>query len=73
MAITVVGFLAEANWQIARQEITSADHKAPGAFFTIENSKLYVLMLGDPKADPTGAPIVLVHGFSAAGLATWLP
>ena len=73
MAITVVGFLAEANWQIARQEITSADHKAPGAFFTIENSKLYVLMLGDPTADPTGAPIVLVHGFSAAGLATWLP
>ena len=73
VAILILGVTIEGNRQIARQEVTPAGQNAPGQFFTIEGRSLHVITLGDPKSDPTGAPIVLVHGFSAAGAATWMP
>jgi len=73
LIILVGGFVIDGNLQIAREEVAPAEQGAPGQFVTHEGRKLHVLTLGDPLADPTGAPIMLVHGFSAAGYATWLP
>jgi pimeloyl-ACP methyl ester carboxylesterase len=71
--ILVAGVTVEGNLAISRMEATPAHRGAPGKFVVVEGRNAHVLTLGDPKADPTGAPIMLIHGFAAAGLATWMP
>jgi len=73
VVIAIIGVVIEGNVQITRQETMPASENAPGQIYTVDGRKLHVLTLGDPLADPTGAPIVLIHGFNAAGFATWLP
>lgn len=56
----------------AAEQFRAADI-APGQFVTVNGRQMHVLISGDPLADPTGAPLVLLHGFSASGHTTWLP
>lgn len=72
-SIGVMHWVSVSNEQIARQESVSAELNAPGQFVTVNGRSLHVLIKGDLQADPTGAPLMLIHGFSAAGHATWLP
>ncbi|HJP03921.1 MAG: hypothetical protein CL799_00400 [Chromatiales bacterium] len=61
------------NKQIDEWEIFAATKNAPGRIVAVNGRNMHVLIKGKLEADPTGAPIVLLHGFSAAGHATWLP
>jgi pimeloyl-ACP methyl ester carboxylesterase len=61
------------NEEIDAQEIFAPADNAPGRIVQVNGRGLHVLTMGKPFGDPTGAPIVLLHGFSAAGHATWLP
>lgn len=69
----LVGIVIHANLKIARDEVLSAEADAPGRFYSIDGHKWHVLTVGDVKADASGAPILLIHGFSSAGLVTWQP
>ena len=61
------------NREIDAQESFAPADNAPGRIVEVRGRNLHVLTLGKPFGDPTGAPLVLLHGFSAAGHATWLP
>ncbi len=61
------------NKQIGDWETFAPTENAPGRIIAVNGRKMHVLIKGKLEADPTGAPLVLLHGFSAAGHATWLP
>ncbi len=71
LLVLVVGALAFTQWQIAQLETSAPEDGAPGAFLTVNGKKLHVVSIGDPKADPTGAPMVLIHGAEPGGMLTW--
>ena len=71
LLVLVVGALVFTQWQIAQLETSAPEDGAPGAFLTVNGKKLHVLSIGDPKADPTGAPMVLIHGAEPGGMLTW--
>lgn len=71
MALLVViplSFSAWANERIRQQEIHDPTEDAPGQFVTVNDYRLHYQAWGDPIADPTGAPILLIHGFASSGL-----
>ncbi len=39
---------------------------APGAFATVNGFDIHYRLIGDPLKDPTGAPLVLIHGFASS-------
>ncbi len=57
-----------ANDSIDRQEIYEPTEIAPGHFVSVDGFQLHYQMWGDPDSDPTGAPILLLHGFASSGL-----
>jgi len=61
------------NAELEAVERYQAEALAPGRFVTVDGRRLHVLVKGDLQGDPTGAPMVLLHGFSASGHTTWLP
>jgi len=61
------------NRELDAGESYQAAAIAPGQIITVNGRRLHVLVKGDLRADPTGAPLVLLHGFSASGHTTWLP
>ena len=69
----IVNWSIAANQEIDQLEVISAETYAPGQFVTVAGRKLHVLVKGDLGADPTGAPLLLLHGFSVAGHKTWFP
>jgi pimeloyl-ACP methyl ester carboxylesterase len=71
--IALAGVVIDANLQITREETLAADSGAPGRFVTVDRHKLHVATIGDIAADPSGAPLLLIHGFAAPGHVTWLP
>lgn len=74
IGVTGLGwFTVQADRQIDALEVNVAESNAPGRFLEIDGRQLHVLVSGDPGKDPTGAPLLLLHGFSAAGHATWFP
>ncbi len=73
LIVLVFGALLVTQWQIARLETFSPEDDAPGTYVTVNGKKLHVQTIGDPKADPTGAPMVLIHGAEPGGLLTWSP
>lgn len=79
LAILVAGFGAALYWaggqnrQIEELEAFQPEENAPGRIVRVNGRNMHVVLKGRLEADPTGAPIVLLHGFSAAGHATWLP
>lgn len=40
---------------------------AAGTFFTVNGVELHVRLIGDPGHDPTGSPLLLIHGFTISG------
>jgi len=73
LVITVVGLVADANLRIAGDETLAPEVGAPGRFVMVDGRRLHVATIGDISADPTGAPLMLIHGFAAPGHVTWLP
>lgn len=71
--IGLVGFVADAQIRIAREETLSPDSGVPGRFVTVEGRRLHIATVGDISADPSGAPLLLLHGFGVQGHAAWLP
>jgi pimeloyl-ACP methyl ester carboxylesterase len=61
------------NQEIAELEINVAEDIAPGQFVSAYGRQIHVVIKGDLKNDPTGAPLLLLHGFSTAGQDTWFP
>jgi len=73
IAICAAGFVADANLRIAGEEVLPSASGAPGRFVMHEGRRLHVATIGDVTADPSGAPLLLIHGFAAPGHVTWLP
>ena len=53
--------------QIAAQEIVARRDEAPGILIPVGGHEYHAMVLGDPRNDATGAPVVLIHGFGPAG------
>jgi len=76
LAVIVIfgtGVVADANLEISSRETLAPDFGAPGRFVTVDGHKLHVATIGDIAKDPSGAPLLLLHGFLAPGHVTWLP
>ena len=73
IGVSLIEWVHSTNKKITSQENIPAEVNAPGQFLTLNGRRIHVWINGDPLADPTGAPLILIHGFSAAGHATWLP
>ncbi len=73
LVITVTGLVADANVRIAGEETLAPDMGAPGRFVIVGGHRLHIATIGDISADPTGSPLMLIHGFAAPGHVTWLP
>ncbi|MEO6063344.1 MAG: alpha/beta hydrolase [Thermoflexales bacterium] len=57
---------ATINRQIDISEVLIPREVAPGSFATVNGFDLHYRLIGDPLRDPTGAPLVLVHGFASS-------
>ena len=68
VVIALAGFIVDAHLRIAALEIFAADAGAPGRFVTVEGHKFHVATIGDVTADPTGAPLLLIHDFAARAI-----
>jgi pimeloyl-ACP methyl ester carboxylesterase len=69
----IVIFLAHANYRVSNDEVDAFDARAPGRYFSVQGHRLHAQTFGDLTADPTGAPLVLVHGFLLSGHTYLLP
>lgn len=56
------------NGAANRQEIFDPAEIAPGQFVVVDGLSVHYQTWGDPGADPTGAPILLLHGFASSSL-----
>jgi pimeloyl-ACP methyl ester carboxylesterase len=71
--------LVIAGWTIWQNQLANTsevytDHRAdaPGAFAEIgDGLSLHYVTVGDIKADPSGAPLVFIHGYNQNGLSEW--
>lgn len=70
---SVAAGVIHANIAIARQETREPGEGAAGRMMTVDGRQWHVLTVGEPAADPSGAPVLLVHGFAVAGLETFQP
>lgn len=66
-------FVGHANYRIANDEVNTIDAEAPGRFIAAQGHRLHVQTIGDLATDPTGAPLMLLHGFAMSGHTTYLP
>lgn len=73
VVIAIAGFIVDAHLRISALETFAADEGAPGRFVTVDGRKLHVATIGDVIADPSGAPLLLIHDFGAPGHIGWLP
>jgi pimeloyl-ACP methyl ester carboxylesterase len=71
--LLVAGIVAHANYLIGKNEVDSLQAHAPGKFLTVEGMQQHFLTVGDIHADPTGAPIMVIHGFIASGHMELMP
>ncbi len=69
----VVWFTLHGERQIAEQEIVDRHAEAPGEFLTLDGYEYHAIIRGDVNADPTGAPILLIHGFGPTGSNVIMP
>ena len=69
----VTWFTVRGERQIAAQEIVDRHAEAPGLFLNVGGHEYHVVVRGDLFADPTGAPILLIHGFGPTGSNVILP
>jgi pimeloyl-ACP methyl ester carboxylesterase len=69
----IAAVVIQANWAISRMEVRSPAYGAPGRMLTISGHRWHVQTIGNPTRDPTGAPILLIHGFVVTGAASFQP
>lgn len=68
----LANWTANANRQVDQLETLQAEDIAPGRFLTIDGRRVHVRIVGGLNDDPTGAPLLLLHGFGPAGSEEWL-
>ena len=73
VVLALAGIVAHANYRIAKEEVDDIETHAPGRFVTVEGRRQHFITAGDIKADRTGAPIMVVHGFIVSGHAELMP
>lgn len=64
MALAAVS--AGANSTIDATETLVPRDVAPGRIVNVDGYAMHVRLVGDPLRDPTGAPLVLIHGFASS-------
>lgn len=69
----VTWFTVRGEREIAAQEVVDRHAEAPGLFLNVDGHEYHAVVRGDLFADPTGAPILLVHGFGPTGSNVILP
>jgi pimeloyl-ACP methyl ester carboxylesterase len=67
LAIMVVVFVVASNYQISKTETVAYDKDAPGRYITFGGHRWHYLTKGEVAGDPTGAPLLLLHGFILSG------
>jgi 2-hydroxymuconate-semialdehyde hydrolase len=72
LVLLLAGFVTHANWAVAKMETRAYDDGAPGRYVGYKGHRWHVATKGNPAADPTGAPILLIHGFIASGHESFL-
>jgi pimeloyl-ACP methyl ester carboxylesterase len=73
VVLAVAGVIAQANYAIGKYETENIAARAPGRFLTIEGRQQHFVTVGDLQSDPTGAPILMIHGFIISGQAEMQP
>lgn len=77
VALAAAGLLAwftvRGEREIAELEVVDRHAEAPGLFLNVDGHEYHAVVRGDLFADPTGAPILLVHGFGPTGSNVILP
>src|SRR5687768_11981783 len=68
--LAIAGIIGHANIKIKDMETLAHDAEAPGRFVTVDGRRWHVATAGDISAD---VPILLIHGFGAAGHTMWMP
>lgn len=69
----VAWFTVRGEREIAAQEVVDRHAEAPGLFLNVDGHEYHAVVRGDLFADPTGAPILLVHGFGPTGSNVIMP
>lgn len=58
------------SWAVNRQvdayQIYTYSENAPGQYLKISGYDMHYRLVGDPLGDPTGAPLLLIHGFASS-------
>jgi len=65
-------FVVATNYQIRATETVAYDANAPGRYITFGGHRWHYLTKGDVPNDPTGAPVLLLHGFILSGHESFL-
>lgn len=73
VVLLIGGCVAHANYRISKDEVKPIEAEAPGRFITVQGHRLHVRTFGEVDSDPTGVPLMLVHGFALSGHTTFLP
>ena len=69
----VAWFTVRGEREIAEKEVVDRHAEAPGLFLNVDGHEYHAVVRGDLFADPTGAPIVFVHGFGPTGSNVIMP
>ncbi len=67
LGVITTFYSARVNREIDAAETLIPREVAPGRFATVGGFDLHYRLIGDPLKDPTGAPLVLIHGFASSG------
>ncbi len=67
VVIAALIFVAGTNYIIRETETVRFDDGAPGRYLQFGGHRWHYLTMGDVAADPTGAPVLLLHGFILSG------
>lgn len=73
LLVLIAGLIAHANYRIHADETLAIDAQAPGRFITVEGRQQHFVVHGDLAADPTGVPLMAIHGFIVSGHESLLP
>lgn len=73
LLVVIAGVVVHANYLIGKYEVDTIQAHAPGRFVTVEGRQQHFLTVGDIHADPTGAPLMFIHGFIISGHAELMP
>lgn len=73
LLVLLVIMVTHANYRIGADETLAIDAQAPGRFITVEGRQQHFVVHGDLAADPTGVPLMAIHGFIVSGHESLMP